>query len=125
MNVIRACQCIVSLSLISGVVLIPQPASAASSSGSAATAPSGTQEATKPPTTGAMNPGGTMRGNTPTGTLRQAPMPPDRAQEVEERVRSGQMEQPTAQGEISERLNQLERGSQRLAGETATGGSSR
>jgi hypothetical protein len=34
-------------------------------------------------------------------------------QEVEDRVRSGQMDQPIAQGEISERLNQLEGGKNR------------
>jgi hypothetical protein len=47
-------------------------------------------------------------------------MPRDRAQEVEERVRSGQMEQPIAQGEISERLNQLESGSKGLSDEATT-----
>jgi hypothetical protein len=52
--------------------------------------------------------------------MKQAPMPRDRAREVEERVRSGQMEQPIAQGEISERLNQLESGSKGLSDEATT-----
>jgi hypothetical protein len=52
-------------------------------------------------------------------------MPANRAQEVEERVRSGQMERPIAQGDISERLNQLESGSNRLSDETGTGRSPR
>ena len=48
-------------------------------------------------------------------------MPTDRAREVEERVRSGQMDQPIAQGEISERLNQLQSGVQSLSDEPASG----
>jgi hypothetical protein len=46
------------------------------------------------------------------------PTPPDRSQAVEERLRSGQMDKPVAQGEISERLNQLYSGSKSLTNET-------
>ena len=124
MNVIRACQCVISLSLVGAAV--PTHIQATTASGSdAATAAPNTPEATKAPTPGTANPSGTTRGVTPAGKLRQGPMPPDRAREVEERVRSGQMEQPIAQGEISERLNQLQSGSPHLADETATGSSSR
>ena len=46
------------------------------------------------------------------------PTPPDRSQAVEERLRSGQMEKPIAQGEISERLNQLYSGSKSFTDDT-------
>jgi hypothetical protein len=58
---------------------------------------------------------------TPAGKIKEAPVPTDRAREVEERVRSGQMEQPIAQGEISERLNQLESGSNSVSDQASTG----
>ena len=125
MNATTACQCIITWSLVSIGVPTPAPSTAASGSGAQASSPSGTHEARKPATPGTANPDGTMRGTTQAGKARLAPMPPDRAQEVEERVRSGQMEQPIAQGAISERLNQLQSGSKSLSDETASGHSSR
>src|SRR5207249_11297380 len=115
MNATTACQCIISLSLVT--IGVPTQASATGASGAQASASSGTPEERKPGTPGTANPNGTTRGTTSTGKTREAPMPPNRAQEVEERVRSGQMEQPIAQGEISERLNQLESGSKSLPDE--------
>ena len=107
-----ACQYIIALSLVSiGVPTQAMTATAAVGSGEAS-ASSGTAEVRKPATPGTSNPHGTTRG-TPAGKPREAPMPPNRAQEVEERVRSGQMDQPIAQGEISERLNQLGSGSKK------------
>jgi len=47
------------------------------------------------------------------------PAPRDPSQAVEERLRSGQMDKPIAQGEISDRLNQLYSGSNHLAGDAA------
>ena len=59
------------------------------------------------------------------GKLKQIPAAPDRTQTVEERLRSGQMEKAIAQGEISDRLNQLYSGSNRVTGETAAEHSTR
>jgi hypothetical protein len=59
------------------------------------------------------------------GKPKQIPMAPDRTQAVEEWLRSGQMEKAIAQGEISDRLNQLYSGSNRVTGETAAEHSAR
>ena len=57
------------------------------------------------------DPHGTTRETPPSVQQKQIPMQPDRKQAVEERLRAGQMEKPIAQGEISDRLNQLYSGS--------------
>lgn len=108
MNGVAACQCLITLSLVSIGVPIQVPAFAASGSDAQLSASPGSHDGRKPAT--AAHPDGTTRETTPTGRTRQALTPHNRAQEVEERVRSGQMEQPIAQGEISERLNQLQSG---------------
>jgi hypothetical protein len=59
------------------------------------------------------------------GKPKQIPAAPDRTQTVEERLRSGQMEKAIAQGEISDRLNQLYSGSNSVTGETAAEHSNR
>ena len=120
MNATTACHCIITLSLVSIGVPTPVTATAAVGSSDQASASSARPEVRKPGTPGTANPHGTARGTTPTGKTREAPMPPNRAQEVEERVRSGQMDQPIAQGEISERLNQLGSGSKSAFDETTT-----
>jgi hypothetical protein len=52
----------------------------------------------------------------------QTTVPNERARLLEERLRSGQMERPIAQGEVSDRLEQLHSGSAgRSTGETAPG----
>jgi hypothetical protein len=112
MNATTACHCIIALSLVGIGVSAPLTTTAAVGSSDQASAASATPEVRK-------NPQGTARGITPAGKTREAPMPPNRAQEVEERVRSGQMDQPIAQGEVSERLNQLGSGSKSLSDETA------
>ena len=53
----------------------------------------------------------TRGGMSSDGKSKQMPAPPDRTQVLEERLRSGQMEKPIAQGEVSDRLNQLYSGS--------------
>jgi hypothetical protein len=111
MNATTACHCIITLSLVSVGLPSSITATAAVGSGDQASASSTTPEVRKPGAPGTTNPPGTARGTTPAGKTREAPMPPNRVQEVEERVRSGQMDQPIAQGEISERLNQLGSGS--------------
>jgi hypothetical protein len=60
-----------------------------------------------------------------TGKPKQMPAPRDPSQAVEERLRAGQMEKPIAQGEVSDRLNQLYSGSGRMAGETSAERSTR
>ena len=117
MDATTARQCIITLSLIRIGLPTQAQATAASASGSAASAPSETHEKRKPAAPGAAN----RRGASPSGKPRQVPVPPNRAQEVEERVRSGQMEPPIAQNEISEQLEQLHSGSNDLRGETASG----
>ena len=119
MKTTTACQCLITLSLLSIGAPTQAAAAAISGSGVQASASSGAPETRKPVSPGTATPKGTTRGMTPTGKIMEAPVPPDRAQEVEERVRSGQMEQPVAQGEISERLNRLESGSNSVSDQTA------
>ena len=106
MKVTTACQCIITFSLVGIPIAVQGPAAAASGSGTQASAP----EERKPSPPGAASPNAQARGAAPTGKPVQPRMRPNPAQEVEERVRSGQMDQPIAQGAISERLNQLQSG---------------
>jgi hypothetical protein len=120
MNAITVWPCILALSLLN--IGIPTYTEAApSGSDSAGPTPGETHEKRKPTSPRTANP----RLTPPSGTPRQVPKPPDRAQEVEERVRSGQMEPPIAQNEISEQLEQLHSGSNESRGEAAIGQSSR
>ena len=112
MNATTACQCIITLSLVS--LGIPTETTAITASGSDAQA-SQTPESRKP-----ANRDGTMRGTAPAVKPKPSMVPSNPAQQVEERVRSGQMDQPVAQGEISERLNQLGSGSKSLFDNTAS-----
>jgi hypothetical protein len=67
-------------------------------------------------------PDGTMRSLRPSDMPGQTLVPNDRTQALEERLRRGQMERPIAQGQISDRLEQLHSGSaERLNGETTPG----
>ena len=101
--------CITTVSLVTIPILGQSQANAASSSvGGSASSPS--QETEKQAIPRKANPNVTPGGTPSTGTLKQAPAQ-DRSQVVEERLRSGQMEKPIAQGEVSDRLNQLYSGS--------------
>jgi hypothetical protein len=120
MNATMASQCIITLSLISIGLPTQAQATAASAPGSADSAPRETHEKRRPAAPGTAN----LRGTPPAGKPMQVPVPPNRAQEVEERVRSGQMEPPIAQDKISEQLEQLHSGSNNLPGETASDHSS-
>jgi hypothetical protein len=117
MNAKTACLCVMTVSL-SIAIPTPSPISAASASGGSS-AGSRTQDAGKPAMPRKADPDVTARRAPSFGKPKQAPMPFDRTQAVEERLRSGQMEKPIAQGEISERLNQLYSGSNNRTGETA------
>ncbi|HKY72325.1 MAG TPA: hypothetical protein VJL88_10445 [Nitrospira sp.] len=124
MTMTTACLCIITLILVS----IPVPASSQESatleSGAAGSAPGASHEAKETTPANAKS-----RRKTepmpPTAKRRQLPTPPDRTQAVEERLRSGQMEKPIAQGEISERLNQLYSGSKTSTDEPPVEHSSR
>ena len=67
----------------------------------------------------------TTRGTPSAGKPNQTPAPFDRRQAVEERLRSGQMDKPIAQSEISDRLNGLYSGSNSMTRDTAAEHSSR
>ena len=114
MNLTRACHCLITASLIGIGVPTQEAAAAAFGSESQASASGKNHEPRKPAT-----PGPATRDRA--GKPQEAPTPPNPAQQVEERVRSGQMDQPIAQGAISERLNQLERGSHGASEQTAAG----
>jgi hypothetical protein len=120
MNGAKAYPCVIVLTLIGIAETMP-----ASGSLSIIHASHASSETRKPVTPGRATPDGTTRATVPAGKARAAPMPPNQAQEVEERVRSGQMEPPIAQGDISERLNHLEGGSGTVSDETAARRSSR
>jgi len=121
MNVITACRCVIAFSMFSSGIPATAPASAASGVGAEESAFAENHETRKPAGPRGAGPHGTTQGTTAAGNMKQNPMPPDRAQIVEERVRSGHMEQPIAQGEISERLNQMERGTKRFPDDPAAG----
>lgn len=53
------------------------------------------------------------------GKPNQRPAPRDPGRAVDERLQSGQMDKPIAQGEVSDRLNQLYSESNHVAGDTA------
>ena len=123
MAAITAFLCMMTLSLVS-ITILTEFQSIAASGQDGGVAFSGSQETGKPETPRKADPNATVL--TPSaGKAKQIPMPPDRAQAVEERLRSGQMEKPIAQGEISERLNRLYSGSNRVTGEPPAERSSR
>lgn len=123
MNVTTGCQCIVALSLV-GIAVPTQPPAGAAFESNVQPVSSRSHEARKPSPPDATHRNGAMSAAPPVAKPKEAP-PPNPAHQVEERVRSGQMEQPIAQGAISERLNQLEGGSSHSSDHTATGHSSR
>lgn len=122
MTATTAFLCRMTLSLISITATGPQLTPASTSDGVPAS--DGRQEPGKLATPRKTDPNATVR--TPSaGKPKQIPVAPDRTQTVEERLRSGQMEKAIAQGEISDRLNQLYSGSNSVAGETAAEHSTR
>jgi hypothetical protein len=124
MTMTTACLCIITLLLVSVPIPASPQESATFESGSAGSTPGARHEA-KETTPANAKPRRKTEGVPPVGKPRQMPTPPDRTQAVEERLRSGQMEKPIAQGEISERLNQLYSGSKSLPDETPAEHSSR
>jgi hypothetical protein len=124
MNATTAFLCVMTLNLAS----IPAPASlqitiASASDGSSVG--NGSPDRGKPAMPRKADPDVTTRGTPSAGKPKQTPVPFDRSRAVEERLRSGQMDKPIAQGEISDRLNQLYSGSNSNTGDTAAEHSSR
>ena len=120
------CRWFVTLSLVSlsAFVVSAPPAHSQSTagSGSVGSGPGGSQETPTPTKPRGSKPDGTMRSMRPPDMPGQTPVPRERTQALEERLRNGQMEQPIAQGQISDRLEQLHRGSaESSTGDTATG----
>ena len=104
MNATTAFLCITIVSLVS--IIAPVQAN----SPEEGTASSGSREAGRPAMPRKADPHVPEAAPSP-ARPKQLPAPPDRNQVVEERLRSGQMEKPIAQGEVSDRLNQLYSGS--------------
>jgi hypothetical protein len=111
------------LSLVSLTIATQSQITTASGS-DGVVAPSGSEEPGKMAMPRKADPNATVRTPSP-GKPKQIPVAPDRTQAVEERLRSGQMEKAIAQGEISDRLDQLYGGSNSVTGETAAEHSSR
>ena len=126
MNITMWCRWFVTLSLISlSAVPVSAPPARSQSTAIAGTVGSppdrnqGTPAPTKPR---GSKPDGSVRSVRPPNMPGQTPVPRERAQALEERLRNGEMEHPIAQGQISDRLEQLHRGSAESAtGDTATG----
>jgi hypothetical protein len=126
MNVTTQCRWFVTLSLASlsllGVNAPPSYSQSAAGSGSVESRPGGSQETpTKPK---GFKPDSTTGSIRPPDMPGRTPVPRVRAQALEERLRNGQMEQPAAQGQISDRLEQLHRGSAESATGDKAGGQS-
>ncbi len=125
MKVTMWCRGFVMRSLISlsAVVLSAPPAhsQSAAGSGSVGSPPAGSQETPAPTKPRGSKPDATKRSVRPPDMPGQTPVPHERAEALEERLRNGQMDQPIAQGQISDRLEQLHRGSAESSnGDTAT-----
>ena len=120
MNATTACL-IITLSLVT--MGVHAQAIAASGSGIAGSPPGETHETrkpAKPAKPGTANPNETAKGMPPAGKAGQDPVPRDRTQKIEERVQSGEVDQE----DVSDRLEQLQGGSNPLSDETGTGHSS-
>ncbi len=115
MKATTSCRWVITLSLvgISAAVadVTPAHSQSAAGPGSVGSRPGGSQETPKPAKPRGSHPDGTMRSMRPPDIPGQTPVPSERARALEERLRSGQMEQPIAQGQISNRLEQLHSGS--------------
>jgi hypothetical protein len=115
MQMTTACLCIVTFGLVSPAISAASEERAPSRSGASASISGSTHDAGIESKT---KPNRKLQADSPTGKLRDKPAPPDLSQAVEERLRSGQMEKPVAQGEISDRLNQLYGGANSSMGNT-------
>jgi hypothetical protein len=115
MKATTSCRWVVTLSLISIFVAVvgatPAHSQSAAAPGSMGSRPGGSQETPIPAKPRSSHPDGAMRSIRPSDIPGQTPVPSERARALEERLRSGQMERPIAQGHVSDRLEQLHSGS--------------
>ena len=115
---------LLSLIVLSPFVTSPPPvhSQAAGGSGSGGAHPGAGQEAAPPMRPNVSKPRGMGHSVRPSDVLGQTPVPGDRAQALEERLRNGQIERPIAQDQVSDRLEELHKGSgARSPGDTTTG----
>jgi hypothetical protein len=109
MNAITAFPCIITVILVTLTVPGQSETNTVFAS-DRGPAPTRGQDMEKPGTARKADPSTTPGGTRSTGKPQHLTAP-DQSQVVEERLRSGQMEKPIAQGEVSDRLNQLYSGS--------------
>jgi hypothetical protein len=126
MKTTTSCSWVITLSLMSIlsalVGTIPAHAQPATAPGSVGSHPGGRQETLIPAKPRNSHPDGAIRSRRPSDIPDQTPELSVRARALEERLRRGQMERPIAQGEISDRLEQLHSGSaEHSTGETPPG----
>ena len=126
MKATTSCRWAIMLSLISMsaavVGVTPVHSQSAAAPGSMGSRPGGSQETPIPAKPRGSHPDGTMRSMRPSDIPGQTPVPSERTRALEERLRSGRMERPIAQGQISDWLEQLHSGSaESSTGETAPG----
>jgi hypothetical protein len=107
MNATTAFLCIMTLSLVSITSPAQSETNAASASEGSSPFNGGRGKPALRKADSDVTPGGTPSA----GKSKQIPELPDRTQVLEERLRSGLMEKPIAQGEVSDRLNKLYSGS--------------
>ena len=124
MKATTSCSWVITLSLISISAAVvgatPALSQSAAAPGSVGSRPGGSQETLIPAKPRGSHADGTMRSMRPSDIPGQTLVPNERA--LEERLRSGQMERPIAQGQISDWLEQLHRGSaESSTGESAPG----
>jgi hypothetical protein len=104
---------IVSLSLFLSAVISAStaPIQTAGGAGSPGPPPGGTHESSKRGKPGTANPTDTMRHARPSDKSDLRFMPREQTPPLEERLQRGQMEEAVAQGRVSDRLEQLHKGS--------------
>ena len=126
MKATTSCQWIIILGLVSTPAVVvdatPAHSQSAAGPGSMGSRPGGGHETPKPAKPRGGNPADTMQRMGPYGVPGLIPVPRERTQALEERLRRGQMDQAIAQGQMSDRLEQFHRGSaDASAGEPAPG----
>lgn len=100
------------MSILSAVVgTMPAHSQSAAVPGSVGSHPGESPETLMPTKPRGSHPDGAKRSVRPSDIPDQTPASSVRARALEERLRRGQMERPIAQGEISDRLEQLHNGS--------------
>lgn len=125
MKVTMWCRWFVALSFVSLSAFVggapPADSQSLAGSESMGSDPGGNQDTLTPTKPKGANADGGIRSIRPPERPGQAPVPRKRAEALEKRLRNGQMERPVAQGQISDRLEQLHRGSAESSpGDTTT-----